>query len=289
MSRLAAAGPNAEQIDYWNDTAGPKWVALQESLDRQIGPLGHVAMAAADLQPGERVLDVGCGCGATSIELARRVAPGGSVLGVDVSTVMLEAARAAASRAGASGLEFANADAQTAPLTPGGFDVVFSRFGVMFFAEPTAAFANLRRAMRPGGRLAFVCWQEMAKNPWMSLPLSAALRHMPPPMPPAPGAPGPFAFADPEHVRRILGGAGFASVSLAPHETDLSVGGGQDLDTTVAFVLQLGPLAAALRESDPSVRGRVADAVREAVAPFAEAGGGVRLGSATWIVTARNP
>ncbi|MFM8411336.1 MAG: class I SAM-dependent methyltransferase, partial [Alphaproteobacteria bacterium] len=163
MTRLAASGPNAEQIDYWNDMAGPKWVALQESLDRQIGPLGAAAMAAADLQPGERVLDVGCGCGATSIELARRVAPGGAVLGVDVSTVMLEAARAAAGRAGAEGLEFANADAQTAPLTPAGFDVVFSRFGVMFFADPTAAFANLRRALRPGGRLAVVCWHAIGK------------------------------------------------------------------------------------------------------------------------------
>jgi len=289
VTRVEAAGPNAGQIEYWNATAGPKWVAMQESLDRQIGPLGEAAMEAARLAPGERVLDVGCGCGATSIELARRVAPGGSVLGVDVSSVMLAAARAAAARASAMGVTFADADAQTASLAPGGFDVAFSRFGVMFFADPTAAFTNLRRALRPGGRLAFVCWQALPKNPWMSLPLSAALRHMPPPTPPAPDAPGPFAFADPERVRRILEGAGFAGVSLAPHDADLVVGGGRDLDGTVDFLLQMGPLAAALRESDPALRGRVADAVREAVAPHADAAGSVHLASATWIVTARNP
>lgn len=289
MTRLPATGPNAEQIAYWNDTAGPKWVAMQESLDRQIGPLGRVAMDAAGLSPGERVLDVGCGCGATSLEIARRVGPGGSVLGIDVSNVMLDAARAAGEGDGTPGLEFANADAQTAPLAPGSFDVAFSRFGVMFFADPAAAFANLRRALRPGGRLAFVCWQGLASNPWMALPLSAALRHMPPPAPPAPDAPGPFAFADPERVRRILEGAGFAGVSLASHDTDIAVGGGRDLDGTVDFLLQMGPLAAALRESDPALRGRVADAVREAVSPHADGTGGVRLASATWIVTAHAP
>jgi len=289
VTRLPGSGPNAEQIDYWNDLAGPKWVALQAAIDRQIGPIGETAMAAAGLSPGERVLDVGCGCGATSIELARRVSPGGSVLGVDVSTVMLAAAREAAGRAGVEGLDFANADAQNAEFPKGGFDVAFSRFGVMFFADPPAAFANLRRALRPGGRLAFACWQALAKNPWMALPLSAALRHMPPPAPPVPGAPGPFAFADPDRLRDILSGAGFADASIAPHETDLVVGGGQDLDGTVDFLLQMGPLAAALRASDADLRSHVADAVREAIAPFADGAGGVRLASATWIVTARNP
>jgi len=289
MTRLPASGPNAEQIDYWNDTAGPKWVALQDALDRQIGPLGSAAMDAAALRPGERVLDVGCGCGATSIELARRVSPGGSVLGVDVSTVMLDAARAAAARAGVVGVAFENADAQTAALPPAGFDVAFSRFGVMFFADPTAAFTNLRRALRPGGRLAFVCWQGLARNPWMGLPLAAALRHMPAPAPPTPDAPGPFAFADPDRVRRILDGAGFAGASVVSHEADLVVGGGSDLAGTVDFLLQMGPLAAALRQADPGLRDRVAGAVREAIAPHADAAGGVRLASATWIVTARNP
>lgn len=289
MTRLAASGPNAEQIDYWNDTAGPKWVALQDALDRQIGPLGATAMDAAALRPGERVLDVGCGCGATSIELAGRVSPGGSVLGVDVSTVMLDAARAAAARAGVVGVAFENADAQTAALPPGGFDVVLSRFGVMFFADPTAAFANLRRALRPGGRIAFVCWQGLARNPWMGLPLAAALQHMPAPAPPAAGAPGPFAFADPDRVRGILRDAGFAGASVVSHEAEIAVGGGGDLAGTVDFLLQMGPLAAALREADPGLRERVAGAVREAIAPHADAAGDVRLASATWIVTALNP
>lgn len=285
MSRLAASGPNATQIDYWNDTAGPKWVALQEALDRQIGPLGHAAMDAARVTPGDEVLDVGCGCGATSLELARRVAPGGRVVGIDVSTVMLEVARGAAERTATTGLSFENADAQTVGLPPGAFDVVFSRFGVMFFADPGAAFANLRRALHPGGRLAFVCWQPLGSNPWMALPLMAALQHMPAPAPAPPGAPGPFAFADPERVRGILGGAGFAEVALDPLEMELVVGGGRDLDGTVDFLLQMGPLGSALRAADPDLRDRVAAAVRTAVEPFAEATGGVRMASAAWLAT----
>jgi SAM-dependent methyltransferase len=285
---LTAEGPNAEQIRYWNEAAGPRWVANQEVLDRQIAPLGLAAMDRAAIRPGEHVLDVGCGCGATTIELARRVAPGGSVLGLDLSRVMLEAAREAAEGAGVAGVRFENADAQTYAPESGGLDLVFSRFGVMFFAEPEAAFANLARALRSGGRLAFVCWQALPLNPWMAVPVMAAMQHVQLPPPPAPGAPGPFSFADEGRVREILAAAGFADIALAPHHAKLAVGGGRNLDATVEIMLQLGPAAAALRDASEEVRGRVRPAVREALAPYWTESG-VSMDSACWLVTARRP
>src|SRR5262249_38336345 len=149
------------------------------------------------------VLDVGCGCGDSTVDLARRVAPDGTVVGMDISAVMLERARQTAREQGVNA-RFEHADAQTHAFAPASFDVLFSRFGVMFFADPTAAFANLRSALRPGGKLAFVCWQSLAENPWMLVPLGAAFQIIPPPPMPAPDAPGPFAFADQSRVRSIL-------------------------------------------------------------------------------------
>ena len=282
---LPLEGPNAEQITYWNQQAGPTWVAVQSVIDEQIRPLGRLAMERAALTPGTAVLDVGCGCGDSTIEIARRVAPG-DVLGVDISAPMLTRAAQQAKAAGVAA-RFELADAQTHAFAPARFDVLFSRFGVMFFADPTAAFANLRRALRPSGRLAFVCWQSMMDNPWMTVPMAAALQHLPPPPIPAPGAPGPFAFADPDHVRRILTGAGFAAVALDPVRMTLTVGGGRSLEETTDFLLRMGPTARALREADdPELTPLVAGAVREALVPYQTADG-VRMESASWIVTAR--
>jgi len=288
MPNLEATGPNAEQIQYWNDIAGPKWVALQPLIDAQIRSLGFLAMARAALTAGERVLDVGCGCGHTTVEIARRVGPTGSVVGIDVSSRMLECARDRARSAGIANVRFDNADAQTHAFAGARFDVLFSRFGVMFFTDPTAAFANLRTALRPGGRLGFVCWRDLKQNPWMLVPLMAAAQHIQLPAPPPPGAPGPFAFADAERVRGILARAGFVDVSLDPLDEALVVGGGGDLDQTVDFLLQMGPAGAALREVGAEARSAVAVAVRDALRPFVT-DAGVRLAGAAWVVTAGNP
>ncbi|HEY8514409.1 MAG TPA: class I SAM-dependent methyltransferase [Candidatus Binatia bacterium] len=288
MTTLAASGPNAEQIRYWNELAGPRWVSFQAALDAQLGWLGERTMDRAAIASGESVLDVGCGCGATSLELARRVGPTGRVLGLDISGPMLEVARERARGAGATNVSFALADAQTHALEQAAFDVVFSRFGVMFFAEPTEAFANLRRALRAGGRLAFVCWQALAKNPWFAVPLAAVAQHVTLPPPPAPGAPGPFAFADPERVRGILDGAGFADVAFEPVVETITLGApGSTIDQAVDFILQMGPAGAALREAGGDAKERVVPAVREALEPYAGPHG-VRLECAAWIVTARN-
>ena len=226
------------------------------ALDEQISPLGLAAMERAKISAGERVLDVGCGCGQTTLELAARVGPRGSVTGIDISTPMLERARARAAEQGLSGVRFVNADAQSTPLGPAAFDLVFSRFGVMFFTDPKAAFANLRASLAPDGRVAFVCWQELALNPWIRVPLLAAAQQIALPAPPAAGAPGPFSFADPGRLRGILTGAGFSEVAIEPLEGELLVGGARArVDEAVEIVLEMGPMAAALREAGRA-RGR---------------------------------
>ncbi len=230
MDRIAAEGPNAQQIEYWNEVSGARWVEMNDVIDAQISALGEAAMALAAVVPGERVLDIGCGCGQTSLQLAERVGDAGQVVGLDISAVMLARARERAEASGQTNTSFRNADAQTESFA-GDFDVLFSRFGVMFFASPEAAFANLRSALRPGGRLTCLTWQSLGLNPWMQVPLAAAAKHLPPAGPPPdPTAPGPFAFADATRVEGLLAAAGFEAVAHESLERELLVGGGRSLD-----------------------------------------------------------
>lgn len=278
-------GPNAEQVKYWNEQGG-KWIALQDVIDGHIGPLGERLMDHVGIASGERVLDVGCGCGATTLELARRVGPAGTVIGVDISAPMLERARERARAAGVTNARFELGDAQTHAFDAGTFDVVFSRFGIMFFTHPDAAFANLRAALRRGGRLAFICWRSLQENPWFLVPLMAVAQHVPLPAPPAPGTPGPFALADGERVRDLLHGAGFGSIAIEPFTDAMTVGGG-DLDRAVEILLQIGPAGAALREAGVQPHQALVASVREAIAPYHSPDAGVRLPAAAWLVTAR--
>jgi SAM-dependent methyltransferase len=196
---------------------------------------------------------------------------------------MLEHARARS--ASAMNVTFALADAQTHPFAPASFDVIFSRFGVMFFQDPGAAFANLESALAPGGRLGFHCWKSLPENPWMTVPFFAALQHVPPPTPPPPNAPGPFAFADADRVRGILIGAGFAEVDFESRNDAMGVGSGS-LDDAVDFALQMGPASIAIRDATPETVAKVRVSVREALAPYMTSDG-VRLATSTWVVTAR--
>jgi SAM-dependent methyltransferase len=279
--------PNAEQIQYWNETAGPKWVAFQAQIDGHIRPLGQRAIERAAPREGERLLDVGCGCGETTLDLGRRVGANGSATGVDISAVMLQRAQQRAEETGLRNVRFLEADAQTHAFPSGGFDALYSRFGVMFFADPPAAFANLRRALRAGGRLTFVCWQAVQKNPWMFVPMAAAMQHIALPLPAGADAPGPFAFADRDRVARILAQAGFADVEIEALEGTLSVAGGGTLDEVVEFLLQMGPTGAALRDAGPDTRPKVAAAVREALLPY-QTPAGVQMDAAAWLVSGRN-
>jgi len=274
--------PNAAQIDYWNAMAGETWARFQEQLDRQIAPLGLEAMRGLEPRPGERILDIGCGCGQTTVMLAQRVGAQGAVLGVDISRPMLDVARGRPVPAGAAQPAFREADAQSEHLGAATFDAAFSRFGVMFFADPAAAFANIRAALKPAGRLAFVCWRPYAENPWMRVPMEAAEPLLGPMAAPAdPNAPGPFAFADPDRVRAILAEAGFKGVSARPF--DAQIGGG-DIEETVSLTFRVGPLGRALAENRDRVPA-VAEAVRRAVTPYATPSG-VLMPSAVWIVQA---
>jgi SAM-dependent methyltransferase len=279
-----ASSANAAQDDYWNGRAGQTWVELQALLDMELQPLGREAQRALDPRPGEQVLDIGCGAGETSLDLAVAVAPNGSVLGADLSQLLLDLAR---SRAGDKGLpvRFLAADAQTSDFGKAPFDAAFSRFGVMFFSDPQAAFSNIAAALKPGGRLAFVCWRTYAENPLMRDPFEAALPLIPPPEPSDPLAPGPFAFADPERVRAILAGAGFADVAIRPFDAKV---GGWTLDEAMIVAQRVGPLGTILR-INPELAPPVLEAVRQALQRNQDADGRVRMAAAVWIVTAKRP
>jgi SAM-dependent methyltransferase len=269
------------------EKAGEAWARLQDRTDSLIEPLGRVAIDRLGVAAGERIVDVGCGCGQTLLQLADLAGPSGHVLGVDISPPMLARARERA--AGRPTIELALADAQTYAFAPGAFDAVFSRFGVMFFDDTRAAFRNLRAAARPGGRLSFVCWQDLAKNPWAARPLEAVMRLLPASALPdlmRPGRPGPFFLSDPARVRAILGDAGWGDVSLEPVEMPLHLGGAGTLDEVVDYSLQIGPAARAMGDAPETLRPALAAALREAFAPFAGARD-VFMDGAAFVVVAR--
>ncbi len=278
------AGPNAEQIEFWNGPAADKWVDFNRELDRMLDPLGHLAMDRAEPAPGEHALDVGCGCGGTTLDLARRVAPSGAVTGLDVSEPMLAVARERAGNAAAP-VCIVGGDAEVCDLPAATFDLVYSRFGVMFFTNPAAAFVNIGGALKPGGRLAFVSWRPAAENPWVTVPFEAARPLLPSFEPPGPNEPGQFAFADGARVERILAAAGFTEIHSEPHDVMLRVGAG-DLDACVEVTLKLGPVSRLLREAGAEAVPPVAAAIREAVAPY-HTGETLEMMSAVWVVAAR--
>ncbi|MFN2375227.1 MAG: class I SAM-dependent methyltransferase [Candidatus Binatia bacterium] len=282
---LSTGASNAEQIAYWNEVGGPKWVRYQALLDHQLDAIGHTTMEAAAFRSGDAVIDVGCGCGSTTLEIASRVNPGGRATGIDISRTMLELARDRARAADIDNAAFLEADAQAHDFQPE-FDVLFSRFGVMFFDDPTRAFTNLRRSLKPGGRLAFACWQAMHRNPWMTVPMMAALKHVTIDAPPNPEAPGPFAFADATRVDRILGESGFKGIDIAGVDVVLTVGGGGSAEEAADFLVELGPLSRLMVDAPPELRHTVTREVRDAIAGHAGPDG-VKMAGAVWIVTAK--
>lgn len=278
MSTPASPAP-VDQAQYWNEDGGRRWVDNIERVEHMLEPLSARLLALAAPQPGERVLDVGCGGGRTSADFATRVGADGAVVGLDVSAVILDVARAR--YATRTNLRFELGDAATLPLT--GHDLVTSRFGVMFFPEPVTAFANLRRALKPDGRLAFICWRSLDENPWMADCARAAFTVLPRPEPTPPGAPGPFAFADGERLRGILGAAGYAAVDIRPHDETLDLG---TPDEALDQMTRMGPAAAPYGAADAATRAATARAIRAALEARI-VNGRVLMPSGTWLVTAR--
>ena len=286
MSAAPIHADNAAQSEYWNASAGQRWTDHQEHQDQVLGPVSDRLIAVAAPKPGDHVIDVGCGCGATTIDFAARVSPDGEVLGLDISEPMLARARERAPQN--LPIRFERADATVYDFEPGGADLVASRFGVMFFADPARSFANLRRSLKPGGRLVFACWREPKQNPWLILPLREAGKHAPPLPETNPEDPGPFAFANEARVGKILSDAGFADIVLEPHHLELDIAAGHGLDTAVRAAMTIGPTSRMLDGQSEAVRAAATADIRKALAAQAR-GDAVPLGAAIWIVTAANP
>jgi ubiquinone/menaquinone biosynthesis C-methylase UbiE len=280
---MEAASPlNADQIEFWNGPAGHRWAAYQERMDATMVGITDAAIPFARARRGERVLDIGCGAGSTTFLLAMAVAPDGSAAGIDISQPMLNVARARAQAQNAD-IAFVEADASVYDFQPV-FDLVFSRFGVMFFAEPVTAFANIRKALVKDGRLAFVCWRTPKENVWASVPMMAAKDLLPPLEPVDPYAPGPFAFAEKDRLAGILRDAGFRDISIEPHDSVMNIGA--TLEDASAMMLDIGPLARAARELDEGLRAKIREAVATALTSY-KTSTGVTPPAAVWLVGAR--
>ena len=270
----------AEQAAFWNGPGGQGWLATyHQRIERSIADLGQDVLAAAAAQPGEHVIDIGCGMGGTTAELARAVGPAGHVLGADISAPLIEAARAHR----VDNATFVVGDATSYPFKAAAYDRVFSRFGVMFFGDPVAAFGNLRHALKPAGRLVFLCWRTPQENPWGLVPLRAAQPFLPPMPRPGPEDPGQYSFGDRARVERILQEAGFATPVLKPIDRPIWMGNtaAEVAENTGSF----GPLARAFADAGPGAVEKAKAAIAEALAPH-QGPDGVVLPGACWLVSA---
>ena len=273
---------NADQAEAWNGPSGHRWVTDADRRDRIYAPVADALLARAAPRPGEAVLDVGCGCGATTLAAAAAVAPGGAATGLDLSGPMLDVARRRARAAGQANVTFTHGDAQAHPLSAGTFDLAISRFGTMFFADPVAAFANVARALRPGGRLTMATWAPLAANPWLTVP-AGALGHDATAPRPDEGS-GMFAQSDPDRVGATLAVAGYRDVEVEPVDVTLPLGA--DVDEAADYVTAVGVARAALEALPAAERPAALADVRTALAAHVGPGG-VRLGARILVTRAR--
>jgi SAM-dependent methyltransferase len=275
----SAAELAAEQAAFWNGPGGQGWLASYARIERSIAEVGGIALGAAAARPGERVIDVGCGTGGTTAVLAAAVGAAGHVLGADISEPLIAAARSKR----VPNASFVAGDAATHPFEAAAHDLVFSRFGVMFFGDPVAAFRNLQQALKPGGRLVFVCWRTPVENPWGLVPVRAAALHLPPMPRPGPEDPGQYSFGDRARVERILKESGFTHATLEP--LDRPIWMGASVAEIVENAGRFGPMARAFAEATPAQIEQAKAAIGEALAPH-ETADGVVLPGACWLVRA---
>jgi SAM-dependent methyltransferase len=274
---------NTDQYEAWNGDSGHRWVADADRRDHVLAPVADVLLGAARLAAGEAVVDIGCGCGATTLAAAQAVGPTGAVRGIDLSAPMLGVARRRAETSGLSNITLVQGDVQTYRL-PARFDAAISRFGTMFFGDQTAALANVRRGLRPGGRLCLATWQPLDANDWLAIPGAALLRYGTLPDTEA-GGPGMFAQSDAERVITTLRAAGYADPQLEPVRLTLALG--VDPNEAVGYLTGTSVGRAALDAVPDDRRSAALDAVRAVLADHTQANG-VRLGAAIWIITADN-
>jgi SAM-dependent methyltransferase len=276
---------NTAQHQYWNTVAGPRWVGLAGFVERRVAVVNELLLARSGVAAGESVLEIGCGTGAATIPFAEAVGPRGRVVGVDLSAPMLESARKRVAKSGLANITLLQADAQVHPFEPEQFELITSRFGVMFFADPFAAFGNLLPAARNGGRLCFVCWARLEDNKHWLIPYEVALRHLGPPAPQPPRASGPMAFSDPDYVRSILETAGFAEIAI-DRETPLITGSTPEEEAEHACIM--GPSGRLIDEKKPdeALRETIRREMTQAFAAYAE-GKELLLPSTVFVVSAR--
>ncbi len=274
--------PNQEQIKFWNSEGGAQWVENQEMMDRNLEVFVTSLLKRANIKPGMSILDIGCGCGGSTF---KALEAGASLTGVDISEQMIERARERAKEIGGD-IEFLVADAMTYQWSKQ-YDLVISRFGVMFFEDPVAAFSNILSALRPGGKICFICWQPPKENPWITLPMSAVRPYLPPPEPTDPNAPGMFGLADPERTRQILGSAGFEDILCEDVRLINQMADGT-VEGTVQFMTEIGPLRRQLGEMSEADRDNALSAMKKVLSENLS-DGKVRLGAGCWILSATKP
>src|SRR5262245_8941433 len=273
---------NADMLAFWNGNGGHTWVARQDHTDITLRPVTDALVAFAAPRAGERVVDIGCGCGAPTLEFARAVGPSGRVAGFDISGPMLAEGERRAGAAGIANVDWRQADPAVAALDE--YDLLISAFGVMFFGDRVAAFTDMRRSAAPEARMALVCWRTLAENPWMKVPMTAVARHLPPRPQPISNAPGMFAFADPEHVTEVLTAGGWTPPRFEKLDMDLDIAAGRGLEEAVVQSTEIGAVNSWLRNQPEEVVSAAIAALREALAPYADRAS-VRLPSAMWLIS----
>jgi SAM-dependent methyltransferase len=267
---------NAEQAEFWNGRMGDAWVSVEDNIDNMLAPLTESAISRLAPAAGQRIIDIGCGCGSTSIMIADQ---GAEVWGIDISDTMIRQANSKNSK-----VTFSVADAASLSFEAK-YDAIFSRFGIMFFSDPEAAFKNLKSALKPGGRLVFLCWQTPAKNPWMAMAAQALQPYQPDDLPPPdPTAPGPFSLADPDRTKKLFTAAGFTDISIENIEREIYLG--KDVDEAIEFQRHVGPLSALLAETEASMHDELIGVVRGVFEPLVDSQG-IKLPAAVWLVDAR--
>lgn len=274
------------EAEFWANQMGKLWASHADALDRQLEPAGIAGLEALKPQRGEKILDLGCGSGSTTVKICEAVGSGGMVTGIDISEDQLAIAR---SRAGNERADFLLGDAQSWPFEPETFDALYSRFGCMFFEDANAAYANLQSALRPDARVALVAWRELSLNSWAAIPAAVGVEILGPAKPSQAGTPGPFAWGEPSVFRPILEGAGFRKVSWSEVRIVLQIGE-QTPDDPVKrgldMLMRVGPLARRLRESSDDERGAVASRLAPKLKTFVKEGW-VRIPGRIWVIQAQ--
>jgi ubiquinone/menaquinone biosynthesis C-methylase UbiE len=277
---------NKKQRDFWSGKGGYVWVEKQNAMDVMLEPLGNAALAKLPKNLGRHVIDIGCGCGSTTLSIAEQLNESAKITGVDISEPMLDQAKKVASEKNLSNVDFQVMDIQTELDIEGKYSAAFSRFGVMFFENPVIAFKNINRSLKEEANFSFVCWQSPKLNPWQSLSIQVIKQFVDLPSPPE-RSPGPFAFADADYLKSIMTDSGFKNINLESHEQQVTMFTGKSLEQASNDYLSINPVVTEmLKEAPESIKENISSSLQNLFKEYSN-GNGLHFPSATWLVTAR--